>query len=433
MGKRAWIQDLPGRAGDEVELFGWVRQRRTSGARLCFLELRDGSGVVQVVVKRGEADDASVEAASQVAIESTVRVSGVVRADPRQAGGVEVNARSVTVHAAAVADYPLGKKDHSIGFLMDQRHLWLRSSRPRAVLRLRAEVIRACRDHLDGLGFTCVDAPILTPAAAEGTATLFPVEYFGRTLFLSQTGQLHMEAAAQALGRVYCFGPTFRAEKSKTRRHLTEFWMLEPEISFAGLDDVMDLMESLVCKIVARVLDRCAEELKTLERDVALLEKCVPPFPRVSYDEALARLEGTPAAIPWGEDFGAPQEDALSAQHDRPILVHRFPTKIKAFYMKPDPLRPEVVLGCDLVAPQGYGEIIGGGERADDLAYLERRIEAEGLPKEAYEWYLDLRRYGACPSAGFGLGLERVVAWIAGLDHVREASPFARTMSRTSP
>jgi asparaginyl-tRNA synthetase len=433
MSERTWIADLPGHDGREVVLLGWVRHRRTAGARLCFLEVRDGSGVAQVVVKEGVSADGALETATRVPIESSVEVRGTVRRDERQVGGVEVAAHEIVVVGAATGEYPLGKKEHGIGFLMDQRHLWLRSQKPRAVLRLRAEVIRACRDHLDGLGFTCVDAPILTPAAAEGTATLFPVEYFGQTLFLSQTGQLHMEAAAQGLGRVYCFGPTFRAEKSKTRRHLTEFWMLEPEVSFARLDDTMRLMESLICAVVARVLDRCAEELRVLERDTGKLASCVAPFPRVSYDEALGRLEGTPASIPWGEDFGAPQEDALSALHDRPVLVHRFPTRVKAFYMKTDPQRPEVVLGCDLIAPDGYGEIIGGGERADDLAYLERRIAEEGLPRAPYEWYLDLRRYGACPSAGFGMGLERVVAWLAGLDHVREAIPFARTMSRTSP
>lgn len=433
MSQRTWIQDLPAQVNQEVVVLGWVRHCRTAGARLCFLELRDGSGVTQVVVKQGDVSEAEAQAAARVPIESSVRIVGTVQSAPRQLGGVEVVARSFEVVAATQGDYPLGKKDHGVGYLMDQRHLWLRSSRPHAVLRVRAEVIRACREHLDGLGYTGVDAPILTPSAAEGTATLFPVEYFGQTVYLSQTGQLHMEAAAQALGRVYCFGPTFRAEKSKTRRHLTEFWMLEPEVAFAHLDDMMELMESLISYVVQRVLERCPNELKTLERDLTRLKSCQPPFPRVSYDEALQRLEGTEAQIPWGEDFGAPQEDLLSAQYDRPILVHRFPTKIKAFYMRPDPTRPEVVLGCDLIAPDGYGEIIGGGERCSDLAYLEAQIAAHQLPKAAYEWYLDLRRYGAAPSAGFGMGLERVVAWICGLDHVREAAPFARTMSRTSP
>lgn len=432
MAARTLVSDLPQHVGQEVVVQGWVRNRRTAG-KLVFVEVRDGSGVVQVVVKGGQAEPAALEAAAQVGQESSVEVRGQVRADPRQAGGVELSAQAFTVLSACQGEWPLGKKDHGIAFLMDNRHLWLRSSRPSAVLRIRAEVERACREHLDAQGFTAVDAPIFNGAAAEGTATLFPVEYFGEKVYLSQTGQLYMEAAAQALGKVYCFGPTFRAEKSKTRRHLTEFWMLEPEAAFWHLEDVMGLMQGLIGHVLTRVLERRREDLKVLERDVARLEAALPPFPTLSYDEALQRLEGTPAAIPWGEDFGAPQEDALSTQFGKPILVHRFPTKIKAFYMQRDPARPEVVLGCDLIAPEGYGEIIGGGERCPDIAWLEHKIAEEKLPREAYEWYLDLRRYGACPSAGFGMGLERVVAWVCGLDHVREAAPFARTMGRVYP
>ncbi|MFM8979422.1 MAG: asparagine--tRNA ligase [Planctomycetia bacterium] len=432
MAARTLVSDLAQHVGQEVVVQGWVRNRRTAG-KLVFVEVRDGSGVVQVVVKAGQADPAALEAAAQVPQESTVEVRGSVRADARQAGGVELAASAFQVLAACQGEWPRGKKDHGIAFLMDNRHLWLRSSRPSAVLRIRAEVERACREHLDAQGFTAVDAPIFNGAAAEGTATLFPVEYFGEKVYLSQTGQLYMEAAAQALGKVYCFGPTFRAEKSKTRRHLTEFWMLEPEAAFWHLQDVMDLMQGLIGHVLTRVLERRREDLKVLERDVARLEAALPPFPIVSYDEALKRLEGTPASIPWGEDFGAPQEDALSTQFGKPILVHRFPTKIKAFYMQRDPARPEVVLGCDLIAPEGYGEIIGGGERCPDIAWLEHKIAEEKLPREAYEWYLDLRRYGACPSAGFGMGLERVVAWVCGLDHVREAAPFARTMGRVYP
>jgi asparaginyl-tRNA synthetase len=432
MRERTWVIDLPRHLGERVTLLGWVRHHRSSG-KLEFLEIRDGSGVVQVVVRRGRVPPADFEAAVGVGLESSVRVTGEVRADERQIGGVELGAEAFEVLSPAVGEYPLGKKDHGVGFLMDRRHLWLRSSRPWAVMRVRAEVERACREHLDGLGFTAVDAPIFAPGAAEGTATLFPVDYFDTRVYLSQTGQLHMEAAAQALGRVYCFGPTFRAEKSKTRRHLTEFWMLEPEIAFADLGEVMDLMESLVGHVLARVLERCRPELALLERDPTRLERAMPPYPRVSYDEALAALEGTEAAIPWGEDFGAPQEDALSARHETPVLVHRFPLAVKAFYMRPDPARPDVALGCDMIAPEGYGEIIGGGERSADLAYLERRIAEEGLPRDPYEWYLDLRRYGACPSAGFGLGLERAVAWICGLAHVREAIAFPRTMTRVTP
>lgn len=432
MAARTLVSDLARHVGQEVLVQGWVRNRRTAG-KLVFVEVRDGSGVVQVVVKGGQADAAALEAASQVGQESTVEVEGSVRADARQAGGVELAARAFRVLAPCQGEWPLGKKDHGIAYLMDNRHLWLRSSRPSAVLRIRAEVERACRDHLDAQGFTAVDAPIFNGAAAEGTATLFPVEYFGDKVYLSQTGQLYMEAAAQALGKVYCFGPTFRAEKSKTRRHLTEFWMLEPEAAFWRLEDVMGLMQGLIGHVLERVLERRREDLKVLERDIARLESALPPFPSLSYDEALRRLEGTPASIPWGEDFGAPQEDALSTQFGKPILVHRFPTRIKAFYMQRDPARPEVVLGCDLIAPEGYGEIIGGGERCPDIAWLEHKISEEKLPREAYEWYLDLRRYGACPSAGFGMGLERVVAWVCGLDHVREAAPFARTMGRVYP
>jgi asparaginyl-tRNA synthetase len=433
MKERTRIRQLSRHAGEEVLLCGWVRHRRSAGAKLHFLEVDDGTGAVQVVVKRGAVPDADLEAASHVPYESTVVVHGLVKEDARQVGGVEVAATSFTLLHAAAAEFPIGRKEHGVGFLLDHRHLWLRSRRPRAALRIRAEVIRACRDHLDARGFTCVDAPIFNSAAAEGTATLFPVGYFGDTVYLTQTGQLHMEAAAQALGDVYCFGPTFRAEKSKTRRHLTEFWMLEPEMAFADLEEDMEVMESLVGHVVERVLEHCRADLEALERDPAALERCVPPFPRLSYTEALERLDGTEAALPWGEDFGAPQEDALSAQFDRPLLVHRFPTAIKAFYMRPDPAQPEVVLGCDMIAPEGYGEIIGGGERSADLEYLERRIEEQGLPRAAYEWYLDLRRYGGNPTAGFGMGLERVVAWLGDLRHVREAAPFPRTMSRTFP
>jgi asparaginyl-tRNA synthetase len=426
------VSALSRHVGETVTILGWAYRRRTAG-KLCFLEVRDGSGVVQIVLKRGDVPDAAFAAADKVPLESSVKATGVVRADPRAAGGVELSGTGFEVVSACVAEFPIGKKEHGIGFLMEERHLYLRSSRPTAVLRIRAEVERALREHLDALGYTAVDAPIFTPSAAEGTATLFKVDYFGEPAFLSQTGQLYMEAAAQALGKVYCFGPTFRAEKSKTRRHLTEFWMLEPEIAFGDLEEVMRLMESCVCHAVKRVLEHRRADLATLGRDPAILEKVTPPFPRVSYDEALERLRGTPAEIPWGEDFGAPQEDAISATYDRPILLHRFPTKIKAFYMRPDPARPEVALGCDLIGPEGYGELIGGGERSSDLAELERKIAHEGLPKAAYEWYLDLRRYGANPTAGFGLGLERTVAWICGLDHAREAAAFPRTLHRIYP
>ncbi len=432
MSQRTAVVALPNKVGEPVTVSGWIYHRRTAG-KLCFLEIRDGSGIVQAVLKRGAVPDAAFEAVEKAPLESSVSLGGTVRADPRSPGGVELSVTAATVVGACVGEFPIGKKEHGIGFLMEQRHLYLRSKKPTAVLRIRAEVERALREYLDANGYTAVDAPIFTPSAAEGTANLFRVDYFGEPAFLSQTGQLYMEAAAQALGKVYCFGPTFRAEKSKTRRHLTEFWMLEPEIAFGDLEEVMALMEGCVSHAVARVLERRRSELEVLERDPKRLESVKAPFPRVSYDEALERLHGSEASIPWGEDFGAPQEDKISAQYDRPVLIHRFPTKIKAFYMRPDPARPEVALGCDLIAPEGYGEIIGGGERASDLAYLERKIAEEGLPKEAYEWYLDLRRYGACPSAGFGLGLERTVAWICGLEHVREAAAFPRTLTRVYP
>jgi asparaginyl-tRNA synthetase len=432
MPPRTPISALPGLAGAAVTVRGWVYHRRSSG-KIRFLEVRDGSGVVQAVLRKGAVPDEAFEEADRVPLESSVVVEGTVRPDARAPGGVELSVSSLRVRSACVGEFPIGKKDHGVGFLMEQRHLWLRSKKPAAVLRIRAEVERALREHLDGLGFTAVDAPIFTPAAAEGTATLFRVDYFGETAFLSQTGQLYMEAAAQSLGKVYCFGPTFRAEKSKTRRHLTEFWMLEPEIAFGDFEEVLSLMESTVCHAVARVLERRRDDLVALERDVSRLERVVAPFPRVSYDEALERLRGTEHAIAWGDDFGAPQEDAISSQFDRPVLIHRFPARIKAFYMRPDPERPEVALGADLIAPEGYGELIGGGERSSDLADLERRIDEHGLPKAAYEWYLDLRRYGACETAGFGLGLERTVAWICGLDHAREAAPFPRTLTRIYP
>ena len=429
---RTPVSQLPSRVGTVVTVRGWIYHRRTAG-KLLFLEIRDGSGVVQVVARKGEVPDEAFEAATKAPVESSVAVTGEVRADARAVGGVEMWVKAIEVVSACIAEFPIGKKEHGIGFLMEQRHLYLRSKRPTAVLRIRAEVERALREYLDDHGYTAVDAPIFTPSAAEGTATLFRVDYFGEPAFLSQTGQLYMEAAAQALGKVYCFGPTFRAEKSKTRRHLTEFWMLEPEIAYGDLDEVMALMEGIVSHAVSRVLDRRRDDLAALERDPAKLESIKPPFPRVSYDDALKALEGTEAAIPWGEDFGAPQEDAISAKYDRPVLIHRFPTKIKAFYMKADPARPDVALGCDLIAPDGYGEIIGGGERCSDLAYLERKIEEEKLPREAYEWYLDVRRYGTFPHSGFGMGLERVVAWICGIHHLREAIPYPRTLKRIYP
>lgn len=426
------VSDLPGHVGEEVELRGWLQNSRSSG-RIHFLLVRDGTGVVQAVVSRAEVPEEIFASAGRLPQESSLVLTGVVRGDSRAAGGVELSVTSLCVVQEA-EPYPITPKAHGIEFLMDHRHLWLRSSRPQATMRVRAEVIRAMTDYLDGLGFLRVDAPILTPASVEGTTTLFQTEYFDLGhAYLTQSGQLYNEAAAMALGRVYCFGPTFRAEKSKTRRHLTEFWMLEPEAAYMDLEGYMELAEGFVSSVVARVLDRCQRELALLERDLAPLERVTPPFPRISYDEALGRLDRKGMRLAWGEDLGGDEETSVSEEFDRPVFVHRYPARCKAFYMQPDPLRPEVVLGADLLAPEGYGEIIGGGQRVHDLALLEERLAEHGLSQETYQWYLDLRRYGSVPHSGFGIGIERTVAWICGLDHVREAVPFPRLLNRLTP
>ncbi|MGH2405527.1 MAG: asparagine--tRNA ligase [bacterium] len=428
----ATIEELHRYAGRQVELRGWLYNRRSSG-RVQFLLLRDGTGIVQAVVARTESSEEMFAAADRLTQESSVIVRGVVRKDARAPGGVEVSVTHLTVVQQA-APYPITLKEHGIEFLMDHRHLWLRSSRQHALLRVRAEVIRAMTAYLDSHGFLRVDAPILTPAAVEGTTTLFGTEYFdlGRA-YLTQSGQLYNEAAAMAFGRVYCFGPTFRAEKSKTRRHLIEFWMLEPEVAYLELEGYMALAEAFVASVVARVLDRCATELKTLERDTASLERVVSPFPRISYDDALRLLADKGKPLAWGEDLGGDEETAVSDHFDRPVFVHRYPAQCKAFYMQPDPARPEVVLGADLLAPEGYGEIIGGGERIHDLALLEQRLDQHNLPRETYQWYIDLRRYGSVPHSGFGIGIERTVAWLCGIEHVREAVPFPRLLNRLYP
>ena len=358
---------------------------------------------------------------------------GTVRADSRAPGGYEIDVSGFEIVGASV-DYPITPKEHGVDFLLDRRHLWIRAERQQAILRVRHEVINAVRDFFNGRGFILADTPIFTPAACEGTTTLFPVQYFeDTTAYLTQSGQLYNEANAMALGRVYCFGPTFRAEKSKTRRHLTEFWMVEPEMAYATLDDVIDLAEALVVAVVARVLDRRQRELKVLERDTSKLESVKAPFPRISYDEAIKRLQDKGQAIEWGGDFGGADETVLSAEFDRPVAVHRYPTAIKAFYMKPDPDRPELSLSVDLLAPEGYGEIIGGGQRLDDYDLLISRVTEHNLPQEAFEWFLDLRRYGSVPHGGFGMGIERVVTWICGLEHVRETIPYPRMLYRLYP
>ena len=420
--------------GQDVFIQGWLYNLRESG-KILFPLLRDGTGILQGVVVKSAVPAQVFEAVRALTQESSLRARGKVRKEKRAPGGYELDVAEVEVlqNVSSERPYPITPKEHGVEFLMDHRHLWLRSVRQRAILGVRHEIIRACRDFFDDRGFTLVDTPILTPSACEGTTTLFEVEYFDQKAYLTQSGQLYNEAAAMAVGKTYCFGPTFRAEKSKTRRHLTEFWMVEPEVAFAQLDDIMALAEGLVAFVVARALERRREELKTLERDLSKLEKCAPPFPRLAYDDAVNLLKEKGSEIAWGSDFGGTDETILSGSFDRPILVHRYPSHVKAFYMQPDPERPEVALCVDMLAPEGYVEIIGGGERAADERLLLRRIDEQKLPREAFEWYLDLRRYGSVPHSGFGMGVERVVAWICGLDHVRETIPFPRMLNRLTP
>jgi asparaginyl-tRNA synthetase len=427
-----YIEDIAKHEGQPVRLRGWLHNRRSSG-KIHFLTLRDGSGFIQCVMSKAAVGEEMFTRADHLAQESAIVVDGTARADARAPGGYELDVTSLEIVSEA-KDYPITPKEHGVDYLMDRRHLWIRSPRQQAILRVRHEVINAVRDFFNGRGFILADTPIFTPAACEGTTTLFPVPYFDdTTAYLTQSGQLYNEANAMALGRVYAFGPTFRAEKSKTRRHLTEFWMVEPEMAFATLDDVMELAEGLVTYVVGRALERRRRELQVLERDTSKLERVQPPFPRLSYDDAVAILKRKGLPFEWGGDFGAPDETALSEEFDRPICVHRYPSKVKAFYMKPDPQREEVALGVDVLAPEGYGEIIGGGERIADLDLLLRRIKEHDLPQEAFEWYLDLRRYGSVPHGGFGMGIERVVSWICGLEHLREAIPYPRMLYRMYP
>ena len=425
------IAGIGGHVGEEVEIRGWVYNLRSSGA-IHFVLLRDGTGVLQAVAVRQELPPEVFEAVGALTQESSVLVTGVAREDRRAPGGHELSLHGLTVVQKA-DPYPITPKEHGVEFLMDHRHLWLRSSRPRAIMRVRAEVERAICDYLDDQGYVRMDTPILTPSACEGTTTLFETPYFERRAYLAQSGQLYNEANAAALGRVYCFGPTFRAEKSKTRRHLTEFWMVEPEAAFLDLDGCIALAEGMVVCVVGRVLERRRQELATLERDLAALERVQPPFPRMSYDAAVEQLQAHGHPMRWGDDFGGDEETVISKLHDRPVFIHGYPTQCKAFYMQPDPDRPGVVLGVDLIASEGYGEIIGGGERIHDPALLEERIRAANLPRTEYEWYLDLRRYGSVPHSGFGIGIERTVAWICGLEHVRETIPFPRLINRLYP
>jgi asparaginyl-tRNA synthetase len=428
------IRRVSEHVAQEVTLEGWLYNLRESG-KLLFPLFRDGTGIIQGVVVKSAVPPEVFDRVRGLTQESSVRVTGKVRADQRAPGGYELDVSNVEVLQLVPADapYPITPKEHGIEYLMDHRHLWLRSTRQRAILGVRHEIIKAVRDFFDDRGFTLVDTPIFTPAACEGTTTLFEVNYFDDKAYLTQSGQLYNEAAAMAVGKTYCFGPTFRAEKSKTRRHLTEFWMVEPEVAFDHLEDTMALGEELVAFVVARVLEKRRPELTTLERKIENLEKIRPPFPRLSYDEAVKILQEKGSEIQWGGDFGGADETLLSENSEKPILVHRYPSQVKAFYMAPDPARPEVALCVDMLAPEGYGEIIGGGERLADLALLEQRIREHGLPRQAFEWYLDLRRYGTVPHSGFGMGIERVVAWVCGLEHVRETIPFPRMLYRLTP
>ncbi|MCC7019065.1 MAG: asparagine--tRNA ligase [Ardenticatenales bacterium] len=420
--------------GVDVRVQGWVNNRTDKG-KLQFISLRDGTGTMQCVAFEKDVSAEAFEAIRSLTQESAVVLTGALRADARAPGGIELGIAAIEVVSLAEPDYPIQPKEHGTGFLMDQRHLWIRSPRQVAILRIRATIIRAIRGWLDGEGFVGVDTPILTPSACEGTSTLFATDYFGKPAFLAQSGQLYNEANAAALGKVYCFGPTFRAEKSKTRRHLTEFWMVEPEIAFADLEDIMDIEERFVSHIVQTVLAEHRSLLTdVLERDVSALERIVAPFPRLSYDDAVAKLQAGPFPdFPWGEDFGAPHETFLAEQSDRPLFVYHYPTAVKAFYMETVADRPEVCRSVDLLAPEGYGEIIGGGQRTTSVDLLEQRIVEHGLNRDDYLWYLDLRRYGSVPHSGFGLGVERTVAWICNLGHVRETTAFPRMLDTIYP
>ncbi len=448
------IAGIAAHEGEEVTLHGWLHARRSSG-KLHFLQVRDGTGVIQCVVFKGNVRPETFTEADHLPQETSLTVTGTVKKDARSPIGYELDVKDLAVVNRPAREFPLGHKEHGVAFLMEQRHNWLRSPRQATILRVRHAVVKAIRDFFDGRGFTLVDAPIFTPAACEGTSTLFEVPYFelGKA-YLTQSGQLYMEAAAMALGKVYCFGPTFRAEKSKTRRHLTEFWMVEPEVAFMDLVGDMELMEQLVAFMVGAVLEKHERELASvLERDVSRLRGVKAPFPRITYGEAVEVIRaaqlaqraapgkpagepapgGEPPLMQWGDDIGGDEETLVASAYDRPVMVHRYPASMKAFYFKKDPADPRVALGCDVLAPEGYGEIIGGGQREDDLGALEASIAEHQLPREAFEWYLDVRRYGSVPHAGFGMGVERCVAWICGLHHVRETIPFARMMERITP
>jgi asparaginyl-tRNA synthetase len=433
--KRITIAEAGRHVGETVRIPGWLYNLRRSG-KIIFPLLRDGTGIMQCVAVKTNLPEETFQTLRDLTQESSLIVTGTVRAEPRAPGGYELDVQDAEVVQRVPEEdpYPITPKEHGIEFLMDRRHLWIRSRRQHAILRVRHEVVRAIRDYLDAHGFTLVDTPIFTPAACEGTTTLFETKYFDdEVVYLTQSGQLYNEATAMAFGKVYCFGPAFRAERSKTRRHLTEFWMVEPEMAYATLEDVKQVAEDLIVAVIGRVLENRRQELATLERDVSKLERIEKPFPRISYDEAVKILREKGSSIEWGADFGGPDETLLGEAFDRPVMVDRFPASIKAFYFEPDPERPEVVLGVDILAPEGYGEIVGGGQRIHRLDLLLQRLEEHHLPREAFDWYIDLRKYGSVPHAGFGMGIERLVAWICGVDHVRETIAFPRMLYRTRP
>ncbi len=426
------ISRLPEKVGESVSLQGWIENLRSSG-KLGFVQLRDGSGVVQCVVSRRDVDESSWEAMKSSSQEAAVSVQGRVSEDARSPSGVELHVDTFSVLALPVEDYPITKKEHGTAFLMDHRHLWLRSSRQRAVLKVRSEAVHAIREFFQSRDYVLIDSPILTPAACEGTSTLFETDYFGDPAFLSQSGQLYLEPAAAAFGKVYCFGPTFRAEKSKTRRHLMEFWMVEPEVAFMEFEGLCELAESFLSEVVGRILDRCAEPFRVLERDTGALERVAAPLPRIRYAEAIERLRGLGQEVAFGDDFGAEEETLLAQQFDRPVLVTHYPAAIKAFYMQPDPEDDSLALALDVIAPEGYGEIIGGSQRIHDHDLLLQRIEEHELPIEAFQWYLDVRKYGTFPHSGFGMGLERFVAWMCNVPHLRETIPYPRMLHKIYP
>ncbi len=426
-----YIENIGDYEGTEVTLRGWVYNRRSSG-KLQFILLRDGTGTIQCVAFKGNFTPEQFSELDRVTQESSIEICGKVRKDARAPSGYEIDTTKFKIFQIT-ENYPVTPKEHGTAFLMDNRHLWLRSSRQHAVLKIRHEIIKACRDYFDDRGFTLVDTPIFTPNACEGTTTLFDTQYFDQKAYLTQSGQLYNEATAAAFGKVYCFGPTFRAEKSKTRRHLMEFWMVEPEVAYATLEDTMQLAEEFICFIIERVLTRRKAQLDVLERDVSALERISQPFPRLSYDDAVTQLQAAGSEIQWGSDFGGGDETVLSEKYPSPVIVHRYPMQVKAFYMQPDEERPEVALCLDMLAPEGYGEIIGGGQRIHDYNLLLQRLEEHKLPIDPFQWYLDLRTYGTVPHAGFGMGIERVVAWICNLSHLREAIAFPRLLYRIYP